>query len=660
MVSGTVLVSAAAPYVKSFVEKAVTPKLQAFVTNLEIKYKEIMVPTPEHFQEYLERSYTKYSIVNTLVFHNSQRQLKDIYIEQTLVKENHIDDEKEITKIVGLPDGLIKTYKKILIRDTAGMGKSTIMKRMFIDLIDKGYDIVGIPIYVELNKLSKNHGILDEIQNELNSLSKEFDNQLCLKLFQSGGFIFFLDGYDEIAVAGRVEVTRDIQNLVSKAGKSNYFVLTSRPESGLDSFGDFQSFTIQPLKREEAYELLRKYDLYKKKELSNKLIELLDSGQYKSIDEYLENPLLVSLLFTAYDYSRSIPFEKYRFYNTVFEAYFEKHDDTKPIKPRDKRSNLEHDGFDTILRYVGYKCLINLGVKFSEDSILKVIREAREWNSSLSFSESDFLHDLVTSVPLFCKDGNDYKWVHKSLMEYFAARFIYCDARQEQDKILTAIYNSLYFDKYVNMLDLYYDIDPKGFSKHFTLPFCKKYVKFHDNTILDIGIKNELVEERVSCMFNQKMQIIRHGKLDYYDTRPPFDRAYYIEMDRLLPSNRKFKNRYFCQSFYERGNVFYLSHLLSVKMPSLFQSRLHSRFTQKSFEDLSVCIVKNLDKRSDKMFDVDINFGKESEELYHSISLFFAMIYVFGINNYDGFKKEIDRIEKEIQLNNGPSLSAGI
>ena len=656
MVSETVVLSAAAPYVKSFVEKAVIPKLQAFVTNLGKKYKEIMVPTPEHFQEYLERSYNKYRIVNTLVFHNSQRELKDIYVEQTIVKENHIDDDKEITKIVGLPDGLIKKYKKILIRDTAGMGKSTMMKRMFVDLIDKGLDIVGIPIYVELSKLSKSHRILDEIQNELNSLSKEFDNQLYLKLFQTGGFVFFLDGYDEIPSVDRVEVTRDIQDLVSKTGKNNYFVLTSRPESGLvNSFGDFQSFTIQPLKREEAYELLRKYDLNKKKELSKKLIELLDSGQYDSIDEYLENPLLVSLLFTAYDFNRSIPFEKHRFYKTVFEAYFEKHDNTKPIKPRDKRSNLNFDGFDTILRYVGYNCLINIGVKFSEDSILNVIRDARERNSSLSFSESDFLQDLVTSVPLFCKDGSYYKWVHKSLMEYFAARFIYCDSRQKQDTILSAIYNSKYFDRYVNMLDLYYDIDPKGFSKNFTLPFCKKYVQFYDKTKKNIGINNELVEERISGMYIRKGKLIRIDRFDIdamklmRDASPRNIRLH----SGFSPMNHPYN--YYYQYTRKWDNDYVLLRLLFDKIPSLVH---YSR--PQPIGVISEYVIKNLFKESEKimMFDVDIYLGKESEKLYHFISLFSNRHWYFC---YDGFKKEIDRIEKEIQLDNdGPFISAGI
>lgn len=517
------IVSAAKPLVEPFVEKYVTSKLQSFAEWCKKKHKEVMIPTAEHFQEYLERSYDKYSIVNTLVFHNSQRLLKDIYVPQSLIKENGFEDSKAIVKINGLPSKLIKEYKKILITDTAGMGKSTILKRMFVDLLDNSKVEIGIPIYVELNRLSKDHNLLAEIQTELNSLSDEFDNELLLKLIQTGGFIFFLDGYDEVSIVDRNEVTKDIQTFISKAGTSNYYFLTSRPEDSLTSFGSFQSFKIQPLKKEEAFELLEKYDLSKKKDLSKKLIELLKSGQYSTLDEYLVNPLLVSLLYTAYDYNQSIPFEKNRFYGLVFEAYFEKHDSSKPIKSRDKHSGLNHDGFDSILRYVGYKCLTSVGVKFDEDSILSTIREAKEFFGNTIFSEYEFLKDLVSSVPLFCKDGTCYKWVHKSLLEYFAARFIFCDAKKNQDKILTKIYNSEYIGKFLNMLDLYYEIDNLGFVKNIEFPLLQDYINYYNINVFESSIiEHCLIEERIGCLYAQTI-LIDFGCLNYSLKGDPFE-----------------------------------------------------------------------------------------------------------------------------------------
>jgi hypothetical protein len=643
------IVSAAKPLVKPFVEKYVTSKLQDFAEWCKKKYKEVMIPTSEHFQEYLERSYDKYSIVNTLVFHNSQRQLKDIYVAQTLIKENRIEDDLEKTKIDKLPAELIKKYQKILINDTAGMGKSTIMKRMFVDLIDKGLDVVGIPIYIELNKLNKAHTILTEIQEVLNSLSEEIDKGLLLKLIQTGGFIFFLDGFDEISIKDRNEVSLDVHTFISKAGNKNYYIMTSRPESGLTSFGDFQSFKIQALTKDEAFELLRKYDISKKKVLSEKLVELLKSGQYNTIEEYLENPLLVSLLYTAYDYNQSIPFEKHRFYGVVFDAYFEKHDSSKPMKFRDKHSGLNHDGFDRILRYVGYKCLTSIGVKFDEDTILNTIREARCFCGNIDFYESDLLNDLVSSVPLFCREGTSYKWVHKSLLEYFAARFIFCDAKQNQDKILTAIYNSEHIDKYSNVLDIYYDIDYKGFSKNITLPLCEQYLKFYKDNYFVSNIKKDLVEQRIARLFVGNFAFI-NTKGDFKEAEKAFKQLAW------KPYEIYQYYKHSCIYAREIGKAILLG-LLCRKMSSLFYT-LDYKYVDSLWDE----IEKAFDSiKQNLLCVVDINTGNESEEMYSYINIEMIGGTYNCCLDHTACEKEVDRIRKEIVNNeNGSDLLAGI
>lgn len=628
----TTLALAAAPLVTTLVDKLVAPKIEQFSKWCKDTNNEYLIPKAEHFQEYLERSYTKYSIVNTLIFHNSQRLLKDIYVAQTLVKKHSSEDEEETVKIDELPVSLIKKYKKILITDTAGMGKSTIMKRIFIDLIDKGLDVVGIPIYIELNKLNKENTILNEIQKALSSLSKQFQNDLLLKFIQTGGFIFFLDGFDEISISDRNEVTNDIQEFISKAGTNNYFILTSRPEGSLSSFGDFQSFTIKPLSKDESFDLLKKYDINRKKELSAKLIELLSSGQYNSIDEYLVNPLLVSLLFTAYDFNRSIPFEKHRFYGVVFEAYFEKHDNTKPIKTRDKLSGLNYDGFDRILRYIGYDSLVYIGVKFNEDTILNSIREAKDYYGINDISESDFLKDLTSSVPLFCKEGTDYKWVHKSLSEYFAARFIYCDAKENQDGILSDIYNSDNISKYINMLDLYYDIDPKGFSKNITLPFCESYLKFYDNSYIPSNINEDLVHKRISLLFYGNFAFV----LSTIDVTKNRDELFkHINCSHIFRRGKVNGIRiYFSFDFHDKNidltNLFYIKNLNIIR--EITNNEWESIITN-SFEQNKTVVI-------------DMKIGDDNDETYSAIN---EMICPnrFLVLDYQACKKEVERIQKE-------------
>ena len=287
MIPEAILMNAAKPAIDNLIKEIITPKIKCFAEKCKIEYNKLLIPRGEHFEEYLYRTYKKYSIINTLVLKNEQKLLVDLYQPLTISEEIH-SKKNNTYKIDAYPYELLNKYSSILITDTAGMGKSTLTKRAFLDVIENGY---GIPIYIELRRLSKGKTVLMEIQEQVNSLTKEFNPQLLLEFIQIGGFIFFLDGYDEISLNERSFVTSDIQNFISKAGH-NVFVMTSRPEQALTSFGDFQMFSINPLTKKEAFELLRRYD--NQGITSKQLIEELRSGQYEMINDFLQNPLLVS------------------------------------------------------------------------------------------------------------------------------------------------------------------------------------------------------------------------------------------------------------------------------------------------------------------------------------------------------------------------------
>ena len=491
------ILTTAGPFIKAVVDTYVTPKLEKLKKRFILDYQKYHVPTEEHFSEYFYRTYKRVSIINTLVFNNSQRFIKDIYLPLTLIQRS---EEKEIKyKIQSFPSKLLNKYEKLLITDNAGMGKSTIVKKMFLDTIDEKK---GIPLLIELRRLSKDKTIIAEIQEQLNSLAKDFNNSLLLELLTEGGFVIFLDGYDEIPLSDREIVTTDIQSFISKA-TNNIFILTSRPENALKGFGDFQEVKIELLKKKEAFELLRKYD--KQGPLSTVLIKKLEEIDMANISEFLTNPLLVSLLFTAFQHKQTIPFKKHIFYRQVYDANFESHDLTKGDSyTYDKYSKLEIDDFHRVLRHIGYSCLKdNQRIEFSKDEILALIRKAKIFCVDLNFNESDFLKDLLSTVPLFTQDGNYYRWAHKSLQEYFAAQFIYLDSKGQQSKILLQLYNNSSLDKFINILDLYYDIDTKTFRSTILFNLLQKYKSYYNTSFQDRSytISQEIISLRKEICF---------------------------------------------------------------------------------------------------------------------------------------------------------------
>jgi len=508
----------ATPMIKAVVDTFIAPKLEKLKKKLNKSIGLHLIPLEKHFQEYFYTSYVKNAILNTLVFSNSQRQLKDVFIPLTIRKS----ETKQITVVKGVrgvrkasyaidcyPENIVSAYNKILITDTAGMGKTTLMKRIFLDIIDRG---LGIPMIIELRRLSKEKTILTEIQTILNSIHQTFKQELMLELINEGDFIFILDGFDEIPPAERASVTKDLQQFIEKSPENKFF-LTSRPESELTCFGDFQQFTIEPLKKMEAYELLRKYDDHG--EVSRLLINQLKKTELSNIEEFLTNPLLVSLLFTAFEHKHVIPFKKHIFYRQVYDANFESHDLTKGGSfMRPKYSGLAIDDFHRVLRHIGYSCLKQQKIEFTKDELLRLVTESQDFCTGLKFSASDFVKDLLTTVPLFIQDGTYYRWAHRSLQEYFAAQFIYLDSKGQQNKILEKMYDSKQLENYANTLDIYYDIDPKTFRNviiyklllEYKAMFQKNYRKGFQH------IDQKMIQERKEMEFTGTLMLIYFGE----------------------------------------------------------------------------------------------------------------------------------------------------
>jgi len=496
------LITAAAPLIKTVIDTFVTPKIEKLQAKSTIKFKKYCIPTAHHFNEYYHRTYKRLSVINTLVFSNSQRLLNEIFIPLNIRKT----EREKSTKITGFPTSITNKYQRILITDSAGMGKSTLMKKIFLDIIDNNH---GIPILIELRRLSKDKSLLKEIHEQLNSLNDIFDEKLMLEFIQDGGFIFILDGYDEIPLSDREHVTKDIQKFIEKAPENIYF-LTSRPENALASFGDFQGFTIEPLKKKEAFELLRKYD--RQGNLSELLIKKLKEPDMKNIDEFLTNPLLVSLLYTAFEFKQVVPFKKHLFYRQVYDANFESHDLTKGDSyMHDKYTLLDLDDFHKVLRVIGYRSLQLQKIEFSKDELLQLISEARNFCTGLNFTESDFLKDILSSVPLFTKDGNYYRWPHKSLQEYFAAQFIYLDSKENQSLILERILQNDDLARFANLLDIYYDLDYKMFRKAILLPLLREYQKHVASTYNNPydGVNKDDIILRQEVKFLDKIYLFR-------------------------------------------------------------------------------------------------------------------------------------------------------
>ncbi len=484
--------------IETAVERILAPQIERLLKEKHTRKNLDRTKIQDAFKDYLLRMYGKLSYMNTLVFGSQQKRLLDLYVPLTIYSSG---PAQESFRLTDWDARFVPAFKRVIITDTAGMGKSTILKHLFLCAISNSG---RIPLFVELRTLSSANALLKKLYDDLCPIDKPFNRDLLLQLITSGNFVFFLDGFDEVAFDERRKVTEDIQDFISKAF-SNWFIIASRHETALASFGEFREFTIKPLTRKEAYSLLRKYD--ETQEYADALIKALDDrARFEKLKDLLVNPMLVSLLFKAYTYKPTeIPFKKHIFYRQVFDALFDMHDATKGAFVRKKCCGLDIDDFHLIMRDIGFTSAKAGKIEYDREELTAFVKGARERNNSILFQPTEFLVDLVTTVPLFNREGQHYRWAHKSVQDYFASQYIARDSKEHEAALLERIYDGCNCARFENILDLYHDTDSKPFRRVLLAKFLAEYIDFYNSSYNAVfhGVGLELIAERKQLAFGR-------------------------------------------------------------------------------------------------------------------------------------------------------------
>lgn len=478
----------AKPFVDPLISTLLKPKLESLSSWLKKqKVENALVDNffENKFEEYLYRTYQNCFYINTIAFPNEKIQLSEIFYPSTLICTK---DYKKY-KVDNLNSDFFDSNSKILVSDYAGMGKSTFSRYLVNRCITEN---LGVPIFIELRQINKENTILEELFNQLNPIEKDLDKDFILKIITRGDFIIILDGFDEIPIKNQEFVIKEVRKFISKASK-NKFVITSRPEAALSSFGDFQNFFIEPLSKKDSFAIIDKYDNLSQIKVADNLKKDIDD-RISQIDEFLTNPFLVSLLYKSYTYNRDIPSKRVTFYDEVYTALFKAHDLSKDGYKRQKVSKLDIQDFRVILRDLAFNTAKKRLVEYNEQELISYINQSKENISGISFKTSDFLEDLLLTVPIVVRDGNKIKWAHKSIQDYFAAEFICYHPKKEQ--ILNKIFSSQN-EAFLNILILVQELDTKTFRKTILFKLLKSYLNHYSKVYKKFELKDHVHARKV-------------------------------------------------------------------------------------------------------------------------------------------------------------------
>lgn len=440
-------------------------------------------------QRYLTKLSERVKEVTSITFPQLKLNIYEAYEPLFVVRNAHHGTADEL---ISVDEILSSLSRSALIIDGAGMGKSTFSKFIVAKLLFKSD---RIPILFDLRKVDHNLSITENIATELDFPDETFDRKLFLRLLKLGKFFVILDGFDEVPVSHQNLLANQLNDMSAKGG-DNTIIVTTRPQEMIPDLVNAESLRFAPFTPDQALSLLSRYDKISGLDVGARLSQ--EVARIPS--RFTQSPLLVSLLYRTYGVNNSVADKISTFYDEIYHALYKGHDLlNKNGYAREKKSGLGFEDFRKLLRALCH--FMMLKAKTSFESLSEAdhfISSAAKISLTTPRSTSSFLDDLLVAVPLMQRDGTEFKFFHKTLLEYFAAEYIIFN--ESSLNLLKKIFESPLASSFAKVFEFVSDINPLLFESVITQKFAVDAKKFTPG-------KSEQINAISSCQLYNKFKI---------------------------------------------------------------------------------------------------------------------------------------------------------
>ena len=548
----------ASKFMNAIFDEYLSPLISKIANKLKITYNEVKIDLEIPFQAYLTNSYEKYSKIKTIIYGIEPKKLYDFF-EIPFLKKGSDIIKPTTTKI------LTDLSKFLIIEGSGGIGKSTLMKHLFLSELElKDY----IPIFIELKDFNE-EGHLDLeklLLKKLNQFHNTFQEEYLDYALQSGCFLFLLDGYDELYSENQKEFFKKLNDFCDKYPE-NHYILSSRPYSESE-FIEFQRFTVLKavsFTKEQAISLITKIE-YPDEELKDKFIRDLESGLYDRHKSFASNPLLLNIMLSTYNDYAEIPQKLHLFYYQAFDTMLSKHDATKSYR----RKMLSDLSSDTFKEYFAIFCFLTYQKAKTEFTFPEIEEIFKKFPPRIKnvLNIGNFIHDLENCLCVLYKEGNKYKFSHRSFQEYFVAYFlnIQTDSKM-RDYSFLLIESGKFSTSADSVFPMLEDMSTQRFNNNILIPLLNKFEesKSGEEDLFEYYILNFPVKIEISLdSGTPSLRLVvyePHDKLQrfiYYFFKNTIDYTYYRTIDDSPLIS-------FCEDNYLVGEIIEPKHLIKNK-----------------------------------------------------------------------------------------------
>ncbi|WP_347911345.1 NACHT domain-containing protein [Pseudomonas grandcourensis] len=441
--------------------------------------------------EYIKTNYVRYSRTKTLLYRGSPVDLRDFYVRTDLSIDGRVVSEAQFLE-------LIEKNQRLVITGTAGSGKSTFCRSVFVDLVEKPQGI--LPVFIELRNLNAevDCSLFNYVLRALQEFEPDLTKGQLEDLLKLGKVLLIFDGFDEINNDKRDGYEAELVALANKYRKIMILV-SSRPDQRFDSWESFYQYDVLPLDKEKALGLVRKlnYD----EQVKSKFLSALEDDLYARHKSFAQNPLLLTMMLLTYEQIAEIPNKVHLFYEQAFLTLFNKHDSFKSLYKRKSWSALPLDDFKKVLSTFSVLSYADKKYSFSEEELLSYVKMSNE-AFDVAYKAEDFIKDLLDSVCILQRDGLNFTFTHRSFQEYFTALFMVNYVSSDKFDLFERVVFSNSRDDVVSMI---FDMNKDLIEQEWIIPRLEK---------LKTIVKRETAVEKLATVKKIYSALRRHTTPD--------------------------------------------------------------------------------------------------------------------------------------------------
>src|SRR5713101_1893212 len=318
----------------------------------------------------------------------------------------------------------------VLIEGTVGQGKSIFLR--YVAAVE--FCVTRrVPVFVELRRMRQGQTIMSLALQELKTLGFEMTEELFHFFADKGRLLLLLDAFDEVKEELRQDVVTEVENL-GRQHEALRIVMTSRPNSGVANSAAFRVFRLALLDGREYEHVIRKMAN------DDSTADAIIGGIRKEatqIAPLLSTPLMVALLLVRYRIDQSLPQNEASFYDELFSLLLQRHDKTKAGYVRPRKSQLSDAGLEEFFNALAFVTRKAHESSFSRRQLNERAAEAGRLAEAGVIEKA--LADIVDITCMILADGDEARFIHKSVQEYHAALFI----KRQPDDSATAFYAAM-------------------------------------------------------------------------------------------------------------------------------------------------------------------------------------------------------------------------